>query len=145
MVDPERFAILIDRLREETDQLRDLAEGGEEALREDRHLLAAVKYRFIVAIEVCADIARHVIAADRLRLPATYAEAFEVLCEAGYLPERFRAIMKEMVRFRNRLVHVYDEVEDSRVIEILHEGPADLDGFRESLARAVREGQPEDG
>jgi len=31
--------------------------------------LAAVKYRFIVAIEVCIDLGRHIIASDGLRAP----------------------------------------------------------------------------
>ena len=36
-----------------------------------------------MTIELCVDIANHIIADRGLRVPATYSEAFDVLGEAG--------------------------------------------------------------
>src|SRR3989304_551650 len=57
------------------------------------------------AIEVCLDIANHVIADRGLRVPATYAEAFEVLSDAGLLDPPQRVAMIRMSGFRNVIVH----------------------------------------
>ena len=53
--------------------------------REDWKIQRIVERTLQLAIEVCLDIANHVIADRGLRVPATYAEAFAVLGEAGLL------------------------------------------------------------
>lgn len=53
-----------------------------------------------LAIEVCVDIANHVIADRGLRVPTTYAEAFEVLGEAELLKASLRDAMVRIARFR---------------------------------------------
>jgi uncharacterized protein YutE (UPF0331/DUF86 family) len=55
-----------------------------------------------MAIEMCVDIVNHVIADRGLRVPATYAEAFEVLGEAGLLGAARRDAMIRMSKFRKR-------------------------------------------
>lgn len=54
-----------------------------------------------MAIEACVDVASHVIAGRGLRVPATYAETFEVLAEAGLLDAGQREVMVRMAGFRN--------------------------------------------
>lgn len=38
-----------------------------------------------------------------------------------------------MARFRNLLVHLYGQVDDGRVYEIIHENLGDLDAFRNAI------------
>jgi uncharacterized protein YutE (UPF0331/DUF86 family) len=82
-----------------------------------------------MAIEVCLDVATHVIADRGLRVPATYAEAFDVLAEAGLLPGAERDTMVRMVGFRNVVVHEYARVDAEIVVRILREHLDDLAGF----------------
>lgn len=51
----------------------------------------------------------------------------------GALAARLRAL----AGLRNRLVHLYDDVDDARVHEALDTGLEDLDGFAQSIARLV--------
>ena len=69
MVDELRVRQMLDRLGAEIDALRRLARRDAGELLRDDDLLAAVKYRFIVAIEVCIDIGRNVVASEGLRAP----------------------------------------------------------------------------
>ena len=69
MVDELRVRMMLDRLGCEIDALHRLATRDPTELLGDDDLLAAVKYRFIVAIEVCIDLGRHIIASDGLRAP----------------------------------------------------------------------------
>jgi uncharacterized protein YutE (UPF0331/DUF86 family) len=137
VVDELRVRALLDRLGVEIEALRRLARRDADDLLADDDLLAAVKYRFVVAIEACIDIGRHVIASEGLRAALDYADVFTALAEAGLLDRTTATELRDTARFRNLLVHGYAKVDDTRVVEILHERVDDLAGFRTTLARAA--------
>jgi uncharacterized protein YutE (UPF0331/DUF86 family) len=137
VVDELRVRQMLDRLGAEIDALRRLGRRDADELLRDDDLLAAVKYRFIVAIEVCIDVGRHVVASEGLRAPLDYADVFAVLADAGLLDSAIAADLRDTARFRNLLVHGYAKVDDTRVVEILGERVDDLAAFRTALARAA--------
>ena len=137
MVDELRVRQMLDRLGVEIDALRRLARLDPGALLRDDDLLAAVKYRFIVAVEVCIDVGRHVVASEGLRAPLDYADTFAVLADAELLDPAIAAELRDTARFRNLLVHGYAKVDDTRVVEILRDRVDDLAAFRTALARAA--------
>ena len=137
MVDELRVRGMLDRLGSEVDALRRLAARRDAELLDDDDLMAAVKYRFIVAIEVCIDVGRHVIASEGLRAPLDYADVFTVLRDANLIDTDTASELRDTARFRNLLVHGYAIVDDHRVVEILHSRLDDLAGFRTALARAA--------
>ena len=137
MVDELRVRGLLDRMGAEIDGLRRLAGHGDAELRRDEDLLAAVKYRFIVALEVCIDLGRHVVASKGLRTPLDYADVFAVLHEADLLDAETAAQLSDTARFRNLLVRGYATVDDRRVVEILRTRLDDLMRFRTALGRAA--------
>jgi uncharacterized protein YutE (UPF0331/DUF86 family) len=137
MVDPGRLRFLLDRIAEEVQHLARLATLGEERLLADPDLVAAVKYRFLVAIEAAIDCCHHVISSEGLRAPSDFADAFGVLAETGLLPTDLVPRLQDMARFRNLLVHGYARVDDRRVVEILTSRLADLREFRTALAACL--------
>jgi uncharacterized protein YutE (UPF0331/DUF86 family) len=86
-----------------------------------------------MAIEMCVDIVNHVIADRGLRVPATYAEAFEVLGEAGLLDAARRDAMIRMSKFRNVIVHDYARVDPAIVVRILREHLEDFAQFKAAV------------
>jgi uncharacterized protein YutE (UPF0331/DUF86 family) len=86
-----------------------------------------------MAIEVCLDVATHIIADRGLRVPTTYAEAFEFLGEAGLLDPIMRDVMIRMSRFRNLIVHEYARVDPAMVVRIVREHLADLARFKTAV------------
>ena len=137
MVDELRVRALLDRLGNEIDALRRLAARDRDDLLADDDLLAAVKYRFIIAIEMCVDVGRHVIASEGLRAPLDYADVFVVLADASLLDGSTAADLRDTARFRDLLVHGYAKVDDTRVVDILRDRVDDLAAFRTALARAA--------
>ncbi|HEX6207983.1 MAG TPA: DUF86 domain-containing protein [Actinomycetota bacterium] len=135
MVDVGRVLALLERLQAETDELAKLRDS--EALPGDETALAAAKYRFIVAIGTCIDVAEHVIASEGLRSPDSFAEAFAVLGDVSFIEEDLAADLQDMARFRNLLVHGYQRVDDARVAEILRTRLDDFERFRAAIARVV--------
>ncbi len=92
-----------------------------------------------LAIEVCADVAAHVIADRRLRAPSTYAEAFEVLGEAALLEPDLRDVLVRMARFRNVLVHEYARIDPDLVLRVLSDNLGDFDRFCRAAERWLEE------
>jgi uncharacterized protein YutE (UPF0331/DUF86 family) len=138
MVDPGRVRALLDRLGEELAHLQRLSATPSGELLSDPDRMAAVKYRFVVAIETCIDLAQHVIASEGLRAPEDFADTFTALVEGDYLPSGLLARVQSMARFRNLLVHGYQRVDDGRVLEILETRLVDLVEFRVELAKVLR-------
>ncbi len=90
-----------------------------------------------IAIEVCLDVATHLIADRGLRVPATYAEAFEVLGDAGLLEPDLKDLMIRMSRFRNLIVHEYTRLDPAIVVRILHAHLDDLSRFKAAVLKSI--------
>jgi len=103
--------------------------------REDWKTQRIVERTLQLAIEVCSDIAGHVIADRRLRVPTTYAEAFEILGEAGILEAPTRDAMIRVARFRNILVHEYTRIDAALVMNVLQHHLQDLTAFLQAILR----------
>ncbi len=89
----------------------------------------AAKYNFQVCIEAIIDIAQHVIARERWGVPDSSAEAIKYLIQNGVLNKTQELPLVQMVKFRNRIVHLYQEVDDSQIYRILQENLNDIRGF----------------
>lgn len=83
-----------------------------------------------LAIETCLDVVSHVIADRGLRVPATYAEAFDVLGEARLIDENLRGAMVGMAKFRNVIVHEYARIDPEIVVRILRDHLGDFAHFK---------------
>ncbi len=136
-VDTERVRAMLDRLRAAEQDLTRLRELGVEAVRGDTDRLNSVKYLFVVAAEIMIDTGQHVIAAEGLEAPTSFAGVFEELGRAGWLTDEVAATCADIARFRNLLVHGYAKVDDDRVVTILHERLGDLASFRQQIASSL--------
>jgi len=72
-----------------------------------------------IMIEICADIANHIIADKGYRVPKSYADTFRVLYEKDIIEEEIFKMMENMAKFRNVVVHRYDKLDEYIVINIL--------------------------
>ena len=72
----------------------------------------------------------HIIARNGFRAPEDYGDTFRVMSEEGAFKPDFSDELVNMAKFRNRLVHLYWEVEDQLVYEILQ---TRLDNFKKLL------------
>lgn len=137
MIDRPKLAELLARLRTYRAELGRLSVMSREALLEDPDRLASAKYNFVVAIETCIDIANHIVASEGFRIPADSGDAFAVLVEEGILQKEMEPSLRAMARFRNRLVHLYWDVDAELVYEYLQSSLGDFDRFAAEVAKTV--------
>ena len=105
----------------------------------DQTVVDAAKYRLMVAIEAAISICTHLSARLAGLAPATYAQCFEELAKSGIVTQELAGRLARMARFRNLLVHVYGEVDDNRVWEILQSDLRDLDTYLSAIGEAVKD------
>jgi uncharacterized protein YutE (UPF0331/DUF86 family) len=133
--DQDIMVRLVAELRKSVARLGDLAGISEAAFLKDPDKIGSAKYHFIVAIECCIDMCNHVIARNAFRAPEDYGDTFRVMGEAGAFKPDFSDELVNMAKFRNRLVHLYWEVEDRMVYEILQTRLADFKKLLDALAK----------
>ena len=134
MVDKPKLDQMLSNLRRYVAVLRGLAAAPRAAFLSNPDKIGNAKYHFVIAIECCIDIANHVIASENYRFPKDNADSFIVLGEHGVLDRTFADSLGLMARFRNRLVHVYWDVEDRQVSEYLQQSLADFERFAREIA-----------
>lgn len=135
LFDQERMVRLVSECRKSVARLNYLAGLPVEAFLNDPDKIASAKYHFIIAIESCIDICNHLIARNGFRVPEDYSDTFQVMTEAGALDSDFTEDLKNMARFRNRLVHVYWEVDNRMIHSLLQSRLGDFKKFLDSIAR----------
>jgi uncharacterized protein YutE (UPF0331/DUF86 family) len=135
MVDRERVRRLLaalDRYRRHLARLRDLP--PQTYLAEETF---AGRYLVQAAAQTCIDLANHVISSERWRVPTDYRDAFTVLEERGAIEADLATRLRALAGLRNRLVHLYEEVDDRLVHEYLRDRLADLDLLAAAMASLV--------
>ena len=129
MVDPETLASIIGNLRGYLEKLHVLAALPKTAFLQDFTNVESGKHLLQVSIECCLDIAHHIVADEGYRTPTDYYDTFTALHENGILPEAFMPTLRKMVSFRNRVIHLYWDVDDVTVHRILQENLGDFDTY----------------
>jgi len=114
-------------------RLHELSELEKKVFISDPHKIASAKYFLIVAIEGAIDMCNHLISMNKLRAPDDYADTFRVLGDLGMFSEDFAKKLEDMARFRNRLVHIYWQVDDDLIYSIIVEDINDIEEFIEKL------------
>jgi uncharacterized protein YutE (UPF0331/DUF86 family) len=77
------------------------------------------------------DVADHLVADRRLRVPETGAESFEILGEAGVIARELGSALALMVGFRNILVHDYTRLDPAIVVRVPQRDLRDVERFRD--------------
>ena len=126
---------IVGELRKSLQRLSALAGIPEDQFVTDADKVASAKYHFIVAIEASIDLCNHLISRNRFRVPEDYGDTFRVMAEVGALSPEFADVLVSMGKFRNRLVHIYWEVDDRQVHQLLCNRLQDFRRFLKEMAQ----------
>ena len=128
--DADRVARLSSEIYNALDDLVEISDIPKEDFLQKRHIIAGAKYYFIVAIEAASiDLSNHLISQNNFPIPESYADSFKILKDEGVLSPELTLKLMDMARFRNRLVHIYWDIDDEMVYEILNRDINDIRTF----------------
>jgi uncharacterized protein YutE (UPF0331/DUF86 family) len=109
--------------------LEDLQKLSDKEFIADAHKIGSAKYSLIVAIEGAVDLCNHIIAKNSFRTAEDYADTFKVMSERGAFDQEFTGSLIQMARFRNRLVHIYWDIDDKELFKIIQSRLGDIKRF----------------
>ena len=109
-----------------------------DALAKDVREARFVERTLQIAIQAALDAASHIVSDERLGEPRTNRELFEILLKAGWLPESLASRLKNMIGFRNILVHGYEIVDLDVVRDILENRLGDLLDFVKAIRTRLK-------
>ena len=127
--DADRVAKLSSEIYKALDDLVEISGIPKSDFLQKRHIIAGAKYYFIVAIEASIDLSNHLISQNNFPIPESYADSFRILKDEGALSQELTLKLMDMARFRNRLVHIYWDVDDEIIYEILNQDINDIRTF----------------
>ena len=94
--------------------------------------------RFLqLAIESCLNIGNRLISLYQFQrpisAPETYADIFREIQKLGVVDQEFETSLIKMARFRNRLVHLYWEIDINAIYDFIHEHINDFKRFEKVI------------
>ncbi|MCD6291736.1 MAG: DUF86 domain-containing protein [Anaerolineae bacterium] len=100
---------------------------------ENIRLRKAVERSLQVAVEICLDIGRRIIARERFRYPEDNQDVFRILAEEGIISGELLSSLLNMARFRNLIVHDYARIDDARDYALLKRHLEDFIAFADAV------------
>jgi uncharacterized protein YutE (UPF0331/DUF86 family) len=133
-IDLIRIRDLLGNIAEAQNRLRQLGQLSESEFLEDFRNTESAKYLLIVAAEAAIDLCNHIVARRGGQAPQDYADCFTILSELEVITSDLATRLQRMARFRNLIVHLYWQVDNRRVYEIIQSDLGDLDVFRQQIS-----------
>jgi len=118
-VTPEQLQAKLALLASTVERLRQMESSSLDAFRDDDRNVDAALRRLQVAIQILIDVGSHLVALRGLGAPEGSQDLLDRLEEAGDLPPGSARRFGRIFAFRNRIVHLYDRVDDEVVFDIV--------------------------
>ena len=94
----------------------------------DDTINSAAQFNLVIGIEIIVDTGNHILNEGYQIHSKEYKEVIKNLGEYDIVPRNFALENIEMAKFRNRIIHDYDDVDMKQVYDNLQKAP---DAFRQ--------------
>ena len=133
----ERIGQKKDRILEHVRLLRSIQKDCLERFDTDLIYRGALLHYLYHVADSCITLAELVIKYKGLRLPQTYAEAFDILGANNILDPEFAYSFAKIAGFRNILAHDYDTLDGQRICNALLPGLDQVEQFVEEIEEKI--------
>ena len=138
MVDKNLILRKISSLDDYLKQVSEFSGVTIDEYRSDWKTQRIVERTLQMMIETSADIANHIISDKKMRVPASYSDTFRVLVENDVIDRDLFSILDKMAKFRNIVVHQYEDVDAEIVIVILKKHLDDFGKFKDAVLEVLK-------
>jgi uncharacterized protein YutE (UPF0331/DUF86 family) len=141
LVDKSLILRKISEIETYRSQIEEFSNITTKEYKEDWKTQRIVERTLQIMIEICVDISNHIISEGGMRVPVSYADTFKILHENGVIDSELLDTMAKMAKFRNIVVHQYEEVDAEIVVLILKKYLGDFERFKEAILYHLGKGQ----
>ena len=110
-MDQQLITLKLESLRRCLNRVEEKTPADLKQLENDLDIQDILVLNLSRAVQLCVDIASHIISRSNETMPATMGGTFVLLHEMGIIDESIAQNLRKSVGFRNVAVHNYDEVE----------------------------------
>lgn len=129
----------LEALRRCVKRIEEKRADSAEALRKDVDRQDILSLNLTRAVQLCVDIASHVLADTEQPAPQTMGEAFALLAVQGIITDTLCDRMQAAVGFRNIAVHNYRTIDWDIVYGITWQGLDDFRAFATAIAALIKD------
>ena len=137
-LDKESIQSKIARIRRNLKELQKLGALSYKAYAANILNTATAERLLQVSIEAMLDIGSHIVAEKALGEPLEYRSVFTILLKAGVLPKNLEKSLMDLVGLRNRIVHLYEEVDPKKIHQFLSRDLSDFDVFIRVITKYLK-------
>jgi len=136
LIDREIAATRLSKLREALKRLKDLEQDHDAYMQSatDKDL---AEHFLRLALEAALDTGNHVIAAKGLKKPLQLREIPLILGENNIIPKELADKLANATGLRNRLVHLYTDIDHEIIFTVLQNDLSDLAEFAKEIGKLV--------
>jgi len=137
-----RTELIYDRAALIDNSLNRLEEFARQSLTEflihpDNYAIA--EHHLRICLEALFDMGRHILVKTGFGKPSDYREILIMLSRQSVIPADFLENVKVMAGYRNRLVHMYNEIGGAEMYEIISHGLSDIRKFCAYIMKYVND------
>ena len=134
MVNRNLLSSKLAELADRVNRIRSLGKLSVEELTANRDAFDLASFNLMLAVQVCADIAAHLIADERWPAAKNLVEGFTRLEEQGVVSASVAQALRKAVGLRNVVAHGYARVDPTAIHSAATNGLADLELFAQGVA-----------
>lgn len=134
-VNKDRLRQAINDIEKSINRLNQLGRIHVEEFLSNEDYQDIARSRLLTAIEAAINICYHIVAKKLNRVPTEYGQCFKIMGEENLIPPNLAERLALMCKFRNRLVHLYWNVDYKMVYDIIHTHVSDLEQFAIEIKR----------
>lgn len=127
-LNPDRIRTKLQDISKSLARLRRFREMSREDFLSDEDSQDIARSRLLTAIEAALNICYHVTAKKLNQVPEDYAQCFKSLGDARLIDRVLAGKLSKMARFRNRLVHLYWDIDYAQIYDFIQH---DIDNLQE--------------
>jgi uncharacterized protein YutE (UPF0331/DUF86 family) len=134
MVDKHLIARKITRIDDNLKEVKKFSSLSQDNFLNDKTAQGAILFYLTQAIQLCVDIAFHIVSDEGWELPGSQTEAFGELRKKGVIDEELMTTFIKIIGFRNMVIHDYEKLDMGRVFAIYQHHLNDLYRYCSELA-----------
>ncbi|MDO6354787.1 MULTISPECIES: type VII toxin-antitoxin system HepT family RNase toxin [unclassified Caloramator] len=124
-------------IQENLKKLEELRNFTKEEFLNDFRNVDSAKYLLQTSIEAMLDIANHIIARNRWGKVESNRDSFEILYQNRIIDKNDIETYFLMAKFRNRIVHMYIEVDNETIYNVLQNNLKDIKRFVDTISMNI--------
>ncbi|RKX75265.1 MAG: DUF86 domain-containing protein [Spirochaetes bacterium] len=137
-MDKERIKQFLLIIRENNRKLKELKDAGKDTFLKDYKYNNTALRLLQISIESMVNICNHIISRNGLRRPKDFSDSIAVLEENGIFSKDSSQRYQRMIQFRNRIVHLYWDIDLDYVYDLLTTNLKDFDLFIKEIIRYLQ-------